>query len=55
MREHLQHAAGGGPPAPTRVWLSFLFRPSMGGKTVPMPWRWRFRDQRQLLLVAEAA
>jgi len=55
MWEHRQYAAGGDRPAPTRVWLSFVFRLSTDGRMVLVPQRRPFRDQQQLLLVAQVA
>jgi hypothetical protein len=56
MRGHRRNAAGGGLPVLTRVWLSFLFRPPMDGRTVLMPkHHQKFRDQRRLLLAVEMA
>ena len=55
VQEHRLHAAGGGLPALSRAWLWFHIRPLMDGRTVLKPWRRQFRDQQQLLLVAEVA
>jgi hypothetical protein len=56
MRGRRWHAAGGGLPGLTRVWLSFLFWPPMDGRTVLMlKHHQKFRDQRQLLLAVEMA
>jgi len=55
MRERRLHAAGGGLPAPTRVWLQSRVPLPMNGKAVLMPWRRLLRHRRQLLLVAEIA
>jgi hypothetical protein len=55
MGEHRLHAAGGGLPAPTRVWSQSRVLPSMNGQTVLMPWRRLLRHRRQLPLVAEMA
>ena len=55
MRERRLHAAGGGLPAPTRVWLQSRVPLPMNGKAVLMPSRRLLRHRRQLLLVAEMA
>jgi hypothetical protein len=55
MWEHRQRAAGGDRQVLTRVWLSFLFRLSTDGGMELVPRRRLFRDQQQLLLVAEVA
>ena len=52
MLEHRLRAAGGGLPAPTRVWLQSRVLRSMNGQAVLMRWR-RLLRHRRLLLVAE--
>jgi hypothetical protein len=37
MEKYRLHAAGGGLPVLTKVWLQFRFLPSMNEQTVPMP------------------
>jgi hypothetical protein len=53
MGEHRLQSAGGGLPAPTRVWLQSRVLPWMNARTVR--WRQLLHHRRQLLLVAEIA
>jgi hypothetical protein len=53
MLAHRPHAAGGGPPARTRVWSQSRFQASRVDPTKLAPWHRQWGGQRQLLFVAE--
>jgi hypothetical protein len=52
MLAHRPHAAGGGPPARTRVWSQSRFQASRVDPTKLAPWHRQWGGQRQLLFVA---